>query len=72
MTSSLVIELPESRPRVLVIDDSPLVRKVIAKLLEQKGVEVVEALLDGADETTLRHPDVVNARRPGATGASRV
>ena len=31
-----------------------------------QGVEVVDALLDGAEETTLRHPDVVNSRRPDA------
>jgi protoporphyrinogen oxidase len=29
-----------------------------------QGVEAVDAWLDGADEVTLRRPDVVNARRP--------
>ena len=29
-----------------------------------QGVEAVDALLDGAEEVTLKRPDVVNARRP--------
>jgi protoporphyrinogen oxidase len=36
-----------------------------------QGVEVVDALTAGAEETTLRHPDVVNARRPGSPSVSR-
>jgi protoporphyrinogen oxidase len=29
-----------------------------------QGVEAIDAWFDGAEEVTLRHPDVVNARRP--------
>jgi protoporphyrinogen oxidase len=31
-----------------------------------QGVEAVDAILDGTEELTLHHPDVVNARRPAA------
>lgn len=34
-----------------------------------QGVEAVDAWLDGAEEVTLRRPDVVNARRPAPAAA---
>lgn len=41
--SFVSVQLPEPKKRVLVIDDSELIRKVITKLLEKNEVEVVEA-----------------------------
>lgn len=34
---------PESAPRILVVDDEPAIRRVLARFLRAKGCEVVEA-----------------------------
>jgi two-component system chemotaxis response regulator CheB len=52
----------DAAPRVLVVDDSPTLRALVADVLEQGGCHVVGRVMDGAmalryvDET---HPDVV-------------
>jgi two-component system chemotaxis response regulator CheB len=50
------------RPRVLVCDDSPLMRRVLTDLLTDGGCEVVAQVTDGADlvaTVTSTRPDVV-------------
>ncbi len=52
---------PAERPRVLVVDDEPMVREVVAAYLEREGYRVVEAA-DGAaalDVLAAGMPDLV-------------
>jgi len=51
-----------AKPRVLVCDDSPLMRRVLADLLTEGGMEVVAQVNDGADLVAAVkrvNPDVV-------------
>jgi two-component system, response regulator PdtaR len=62
-----------SRPRVLVVDDHPMVREALAELLDQAGFEVVGEADDGADAVALAEqlePDVVlmDLRMPVLSG----
>jgi DNA-binding NarL/FixJ family response regulator len=49
-------------PRVLVVDDHPMLREALVELLEQAGFEVAGEAVDGADAVALAKqlaPDVV-------------
>jgi DNA-binding NarL/FixJ family response regulator len=51
-----------SRPRLLVVDDHPIVRAALVDLLVQAGFEVAGEAVDGADAVALAKelmPDVV-------------
>jgi len=51
-----------SRPRLLVVDDHPMLRAALADLLVQAGFEVAGEAADGADAVALAkelEPDVV-------------
>ena len=51
-----------SRPRLLVVDDHPMLRAALVDLLVQAGFEVVGEAADGADAVALAkqlEPDVV-------------
>jgi len=54
--------MPVDRPRVLVCDDSPLLRRVIVVLLTESGLNVVGEARDGVeliDRVAELRPDVV-------------
>lgn len=41
--SALTLSLPTVKPQVLIVDDEPLFRKIIAKLLENMGAQPIES-----------------------------
>lgn len=41
--SVLTLSLPTVRPRVLIVDDEPLFRKIVGRLLENMGAEAIES-----------------------------
>ncbi len=50
------------RPRILLADDCPSIRKSVTDLLEREGFEIVGEAVDGAEAVTLAtalRPDVV-------------
>jgi two-component system cell cycle sensor histidine kinase/response regulator CckA len=65
------------QPRVLVVDDEPLIRETVRRVLETSGYQVIEAAngLDGAANIETGGPvDLVIAdlRMPGLDGAGMV
>lgn len=52
---------PRQRPRVLVIDDEPVIRNIVRQALSQRGYEVIEAGtgIDGLRLVKEREPDLI-------------
>lgn len=66
---------PGRRLRVLVVDDQPVVRQVVADTIQYGGHEVVATAGDGAEAVRLAaelHPDVVvmDLIMPGVNGVT--
>ncbi len=62
MTRMTTVSAPLPAPRVVVADDSPTLRKVVASVLTREGFEVVAAAEDGVEAVQAAHrlqPDAV-------------
>src|ERR1700712_1884347 len=68
-----VAEATEPRPRVVVADDSPTLRRVVSSILTRAGFDVVAAAEDGLEAVqaaNLHQPDavVMDVQRPRLSG----
>ena len=69
-----MVDGPDSRPRILVVDDEEGVREVVARILERAGFTVIlapdgtEALARFATDTTITAA-IVDLSLPGLDGA---
>lgn len=66
--------MTETRPLILVVDDDPEIRRLVAEFLAREGLEVEEAADADAMDTVLarRRPDliVLDLMLPGEDGLS--
>jgi len=63
--------------KALVVDDSPLIRAIVTKILENNGIDVIGVAKDGEDaiiKTELLNPDVItmDVAMPNMNGISAV